>query len=134
MAPSVCVHCALGCNITAAERYGMLRRLVNRYNGEVTGYFLCHRGRLGLEIVNSERRITQLFLRNTPATAEDALNRLRGQASRRVIGIGSPRASLESNFALRSLVGENRFYAGIPATESGLLKLMLEVLRNGPAH
>src|ERR1039458_8941919 len=48
------------------------------------------------------------------ATAEDALNRLRGQASRRVIGIGSPRASLESNFALRSLVGENRVYAGIP--------------------
>ena len=22
MAPSVCVHCALGCNITGAERYG----------------------------------------------------------------------------------------------------------------
>jgi len=65
---------------------------------------------------------------------EDALNRLRGQASGKVIGIGSPRASLESNFALRSLVGENRFYAGIPATESRLLKLMLDVLRNGPAH
>ena len=31
-------------------------------------------------------------------------------------------------------MGENRFYAGIPATESGLLKLMLDVLRNGPAH
>ena len=51
-----------------------------------------------------------------------------------MIGIGSPRASLESNFALRSLVGEDRFYAGIPATESRLLKLMLDILRNGPAH
>ena len=51
-----------------------------------------------------------------------------------MIGIGSPRASLESNFALRSLVGEGRFYAGIPATESRLLKLMLDILRNGPAH
>ena len=59
MAPSVCVHCALGCNITAAERYGMLRRLVNRYNGEVNGYFLCDRGRFGYEFVNSERRIRQ---------------------------------------------------------------------------
>ena len=134
MAPSVCVHCALGCNITAGERYGMLRRLVNRYNGEVNGYFLCDRGRFGYEFVNSERRIRQPLLQNTAATAEDALNRLRRQASGRVIGIGSPRASLESNFALRSLVGENRFYAGIPATESGLLKLMLDVLRNGPAH
>ena len=59
MAPSVCVHCALGCNITAAERYGMLRRVVNRYNGEVNGYFLCDRGRFGYEFVNSERRIRQ---------------------------------------------------------------------------
>src|SRR5271165_2243654 len=46
-APSVCVHCALGCNIDAGERYGTLRRIVNRYNHEVNGYFLCDRGRRG---------------------------------------------------------------------------------------
>ena len=62
MAPSLCVHCGLGCNITAAERYGMLRRLVNRYNGEVNGYFLCDRGRFGYEFVNSDRRIRQPML------------------------------------------------------------------------
>ena len=44
-----------------------------------------------------------------------------------MIGIGSPRASLESNFALRALVGAERFYAGIPESESRLLKLMLDV-------
>ena len=134
MAPSVCVHCALGCNITAAERYGMLRRLVNRYNGEVNGYFLCDRGRFGYEFVNSERRIRQPLRKGKIATAEAALGHLRELASGKMIGIGSPRASLESNFALRSLVGEGRFYAGIPATESRLLKLMLDILRNGPAH
>ena len=134
MAPSVCVHCALGCNITAAERYGMLRRVVNRYNGEVNGYFLCDRGRFGYEFVNSERRIRQPLRKGKIATAEAALGHLRELASGTAIGIGSPRASLESNFALRSLVGEGRFYAGIPATESGLLKLMLDALRNGPAH
>jgi NADH-quinone oxidoreductase subunit G len=134
MAPSVCVHCALGCNITAAERYGMLRRLVNRYNGEVNGYFLCDRGRFGYEFVNSERRIRQPLLQSNVATAEAALGYLRGWTSGKVIGIGSPRASLESNFALRSLVGDGRFYAGIPATESRLLKLMLDILRHGPAH
>ena len=62
MAPSVCVHCALGCNITVGERYGMLRRIVNRYNDEVNGYFLCDRGRFGYEFVNSERRIRQPLL------------------------------------------------------------------------
>jgi len=135
MAPSVCVHCALGCNITAAERYGVLRRLVNRYNGEVNGYFLCDRGRFGYEFVNSERRIRQPLHKGNVATAKAALGYLRDDlASGKAIGIGSPRASLESNFALRSLVGDQRFFAGIPATESRLLKLMLDILRNGPAH
>ena len=134
MAPSVCVHCALGCNITAAERYGVLRRLVNRYNGEVNGYFLCDRGRFGYEFVNSERRIRQPLRKGEIATAEAALDYLRDLASGKMIGIGSPRASLESNFALRSLVGEGRFYAGFPATESRLLKLMLDILRKGPAR
>ncbi len=29
-APSICVHCGLGCNISPGERYGMLRRIVNQ--------------------------------------------------------------------------------------------------------
>jgi NADH-quinone oxidoreductase subunit G len=33
-APSICVHCALGCNIDAGERSGLLRRVVSRYNHE----------------------------------------------------------------------------------------------------
>ena len=37
------------------ERYGELRRVVNRYNHEVNGYFLCDRGRFGYEFVNSPR-------------------------------------------------------------------------------
>ena len=112
----------------------MLRRLVNRYNGEVNGYFLCDRGRFGYEFVNSERRIRQPLRNGNVATAEDALRDLRELASGKMIGIGSPRASLESNFALRSFVGEGRFYADIPATEARLLRLILDILRNGPAH
>jgi NADH-quinone oxidoreductase subunit G len=134
MAPSVCVHCALGCNITAAERYGALRRLVNRYNGEVNGYFLCDRGRFGYEFVNSSLRVREPMLQGKPVSTEAALARLRELSATNVIGIGSPRASLESNFALRSLVGANRFYAGISGTESRLLKLMLDIARGGPAR
>ena len=45
---------------------------------------------------------------------------LKGQ---RLIGIGSPRASLESNFALRELVGASNFYSGINAAELNNLRL-----------
>ena len=56
-APSVCMHCSLGCNTIPGERYGSLRRIRNRYNAEVNGYFLCDRGRYGYEFVNHERRL-----------------------------------------------------------------------------
>src|SRR5512142_1178308 len=58
-APSVCVNCSVGCNTITGERYGVLRRVRARYNGEVNGYFLCDRGRYGYEFVNSDRRIRE---------------------------------------------------------------------------
>jgi len=135
LAPSICVHCGLGCNISMGERYGLLRRVVNRYNGDVNGYFLCDRGRYGYEFVNSEYRIRQSKLRREPISTEAARLHLHDLASlSEAIGIGSPRASLESNFALRALVGANRFYAGVPESEFSLLRLMLDLLRSGPAR
>jgi len=56
-APSVCTGCAIGCNTTPGERYGSLRRIVNRYNSEINGYFICDRGRFGFDYVNNEERI-----------------------------------------------------------------------------
>ena len=56
-APSICVHCGAWAAIsTPGERYGTLRRIRNRYNGEVNGYFLCDRGRYGYEFVNGDHR------------------------------------------------------------------------------
>ena len=136
LAPSICVHCGLGCNISIGERYGMLRRVINRYNGEVNGYFLCDRGRYGYEFVNSEHRTHHPVLRGEQVSADSARKRLHELAAEpsSVIGIGSPRASLESNFALRSLVGADRFYAGVSERDLSLLRLMLDVLRAGPAQ
>jgi len=132
-APSVCVHCALGCNVDAGERYGTVRRIVNRYNHEVNGYFLCDRGRFGYEFVNSERRFHAPVLHGRPASAAMAQTHLReAVASGRAIGIGSPRASLESNFALRTLVGPDHFHSGIADDEAKLVKQMIEILRRGP--
>ncbi len=48
-----------------------------------------------------------------------------------MIGIGSPRASIESNFALRELVGAENFYTGIARGEQERLQLALKVLREG---
>jgi NADH-quinone oxidoreductase subunit G len=134
MAPSVCVHCAAGCNISVGERYGMLRRIVNRYNHEVNGYFLCDRGRFGYEFVNSEQRIHECLLDGQQVDVTRAMFRL-GTLLRegRAIGIGSPRASLESNFALRELVGADHFYAGVEEDEWAVTLAAVEILKNGPA-
>jgi len=126
-APSICVHCGLGCNTIAGERYGYLRRIINRYNGAVNGYFLCDRGRFGYEFVNSERRLTgSLMSSGLPARLL--------YFGARVIGIGSPRASLEANFALMSLVGEEHYYSGLSQTDHALLSKIIDILQEGPAR
>ena len=139
-APSLCVHCALGCNILAGERYGELRCIRNRYHGQVNGYFLCDRGRFGYEFVNAEGRLRKPLLHRLPDQAESvgatealaSLARLTADPSR-VIGIGSPRASLEANFALRTLVGPERFHLGMADEEAALVALTREILQRGPA-
>lgn len=140
MAPSICVHCGLGCNTTPGERYGQLRRIVNRFNDQVNGYFLCDRGRFGYEFVNSEWRIRGPMLRQGESLAtvggDEAIDNVRSLLSEsgRAIGIGSPRASVESNFALRRLVGAENFFSGISGRDHRLLSLMLDVLGSSPAR
>ncbi len=182
-APSICINCAVGCNTVPGERYGVLRRVRARYNGEVNGYFLCDRGRYGYEFVNGERRIrsililgrargsetgleqvakpvdefaadpgsgvaspdfskpslvpteTTVTLPEQALSREQVLQRLGALvAGRQVIGIGSPRASLEANFALRTLVGPERFYSGVPEREARLIRLIVDILRHGNAR
>jgi NADH-quinone oxidoreductase subunit G len=134
-APSVCVHCAVGCNTIPGERYGTIRRVRTRYNGEVNGYFLCDRGRYGYEFVNGPDRITHAFHGSEQVTPETAMKLAAGWvgAAPRLVGIGSPRASLEANYALRDLVGAENFFSGVPDARLEREKLMLQVLRDGPA-
>ncbi len=141
-APSVCHHCSLGCNIIPGERYGKLRRVSTRYNGEVNGYFLCDRGRYGYEFVNNEERIRYTLERSNSTgklevyRKEHVLNDI-GEAlknSKRVIGIGSPRASLESNYMLQRLVGKDDFYQGVSEKDYALTQKAYDILQNGPAR
>ena len=136
-APSICHGCSSGCNISPGERYGEIRRIENRYNGSVNHYFLCDRGRFGYGHVNLTDRPRQPLLQDggdkLAITVDGALNRaadaLRTAAG--VIGIGSPRASLESNFALRELVGAANFYSGVEQSEWECLQKMLQILQHG---
>ncbi|MCC2626852.1 MAG: nuoG [Thermomicrobiales bacterium] len=139
-AQSICPHCSVGCNTTPGERYGTLRRIVNRYNSQVNRYFLCDRGRFGYGYVNDESRIRRPLLRaaaGKPARPEGQPQAIAYSAglleqAHGVIGIGSPRASLEANMALRSLVGAEHFYPGFLEREQRLLNAVLAVLREGP--
>jgi len=132
-APSICHGCSSGCNISPGERYGELRRIENRYNGSVNQYFLCDRGRFGYGYVNRKDRPRQPLLGQQKLGLDAALDKaaelLRG---RNIVGIGSPRASLESNYALLELVGGEHFYSGIEAAELGRIRLVLDVLKNSP--
>ncbi|MBU6425046.1 MAG: NADH-quinone oxidoreductase subunit NuoG [Rhodospirillales bacterium] len=140
-APSICTGCGLGCNTTVNERAGELRRIVNRYNGSVNGYFLCDRGRFGFGFVNAPARIRTPLARGpdgrqVPVSREDAIARfaaLLGTGGR-IVGIGSPRASLESNFALRTLVGAENFHPGFSARQGRLLRLIADIQRAGATH
>ena len=79
-----------------------------------------------------QRRGDDLITLNAEQAMQGAADILR--QSKKVIGIGSPRASVESNFALRELVGADNFYTGIAQGEQERLQLALSVLRDGGIH
>ncbi len=139
-APSVCVGCGVGCNTLAGERYGRLKRIHNRYNRAVNGYFLCDRGRFGGNFANSEQRLDYPALRGEGGrfralSSTDAGRELSERiAGKRLAGIGSPRAGFESNLLLRELVGVGNFCSGAEDSEQELLRRILAHLVNTSAH
>ena len=139
-APSVCAGCAVGCNTLPGERYGVLKRVHNRYHPELNGYFLCDRGRFGSGYVNASERLRQAGARAADgvfevlapdAAAAQLAEVLSGGG---VIGIGSPRASLENNLALKRLVGDERFAVGVSSVQAELDESMLSIHQAGGAR
>ncbi len=135
-APSVCVNCALGCNTMPGERYGKLKRIHNRFNKAVNGYFLCDRGRYGGNFVNSDKRLDYPGLRQADQTYKavgqsEAIERITEHwgDGRAVAAIGSPRASLESNYLLQKLVGAGNFNPGLSDREFKLIDSICQILR-----
>ncbi|MBU3845504.1 MAG: NADH-quinone oxidoreductase subunit NuoG [Candidatus Acinetobacter avistercoris] len=133
-APSVCQGCSSGCNISPGERYGELRRVENRFNGEVNQYFLCDKGRFGTGYVNRADRPRQPQFRSNAnvetVSVDQALDTVIANIQgKKVLGIGSPRASIESNFALRELVGQENFSTGLSQKEQNLVELAASIMQ-----
>jgi NADH-quinone oxidoreductase subunit G len=128
-APSLCQHCAVGCNTSLSERYGSVRRVTNRYNADINGYFLCDRGRFGFDFVNSELRRRHISLNGQPGQWQDKTLRQMLSAKGKWIGIGSSQASLEDNFALQQLVGTENFCVALDSKQEQLLQLNMAILQ-----
>lgn len=138
-APSVCQQCSVGCNISPGERYGELRRIENRFNGDVNHYFLCDKGRFTHGYVNRDDRPRQpqhkqlgnLVNLSVDAALDKAIASLKGK---KVLGIGSSRASLETNHALRDLVGAEQFSTGMTRREQALIEQVIQLQRTEGIH
>ncbi|MEE4146308.1 MAG: NADH-quinone oxidoreductase subunit NuoG [Halieaceae bacterium] len=138
-APSVCTGCAVGCNTIPGERYGRLKRVHNRFNAEVNGYFLCDRGRFGAGFVNSDKALEFPGLREADGRYRaldhhEALHRMTALcAAGKVAAVGSPRASVEANYLLRLLAGPDNFAPGFSDAEQDLAGLALRLQQQSAA-
>jgi NADH-quinone oxidoreductase subunit G len=111
LAPSVCPHCPVGCNVLPGARHRMLQRVRMRENPRVNGAYLCDRGQFGHGYVMDPARPRTLRVAADGTDWEGAvaltggalleIARQHGAAS--VALIASSRASLETHFALRQL-------------------------------
>jgi NADH-quinone oxidoreductase subunit G len=107
-APSLCIHCSLGCNTITNARYRAVVRVEARLNEAVNGYFICDRGRFGFPYVNHPKRPREPRVNGSASLLEEAVQaagkRLAGiqdRAGRNAIAcLGSGRNSLETQSML----------------------------------
>jgi NADH-quinone oxidoreductase subunit G len=132
-APSICQHCSVGCNTSLSERYGSVRRVTNRFNDHLNGYFLCDRGRYGFSFVDNEARRQTITMDGQPNKWADTAINVRLKDNGKWIGIGSSQASLEDNFALQQLVGSENFNPGLDAQQEKLLATHTAILNQWQA-
>lgn len=73
-APSLCIHCGLGCNTLGAVRYREVLRVEARENPRINGEFLCDRGRYGFGYASLPNRPRQAMIGGTPVPSAQAVS------------------------------------------------------------
>lgn len=107
-APSICLHCSLGCNITGSARYREVVRIEAHHHPDVNGYFICDRGRFGFAYANHPERPRRARVKGKEVSFEEAihytagkLRQLRDRVGKSAVAcLGSPRSSLETQASL----------------------------------
>lgn len=135
-APGICQSCSVGCNISIGERYGEIRRIENRYHENINHYLICDLGRFGYSHTNLNQRPKKpthindnnLNILNFDEAIKIGVDFFKRY--KRIIGVGSIRSSIENNFALQELVGEENFSNGMLEKEQVCIRLILEFLKN----
>ncbi|MGO9174961.1 MAG: molybdopterin-dependent oxidoreductase [Desulfobaccales bacterium] len=128
-APSLCLHCSLGCNTTGSARYRAMVRQEGRFQEMVNGYFICDRGRFGLFYESHPERPRRARISGAEVDGREAVAaaaaRLAGIVERfgpgAVACLGSARSSLQTQAMLRRFClalgwPQPRFFA-VPSRE-----------------
>jgi NADH-quinone oxidoreductase subunit G len=107
--PSLCPHCATGCNTTIGSREGVVYRQTPRDNPAVNQCWMCDPGRLNYKFINDPARLTTPLIGGAkaewPAAIVHVAERLAAirAAGGKVAGIGSARATTEELFLFAKL-------------------------------
>jgi NADH-quinone oxidoreductase subunit G len=119
--PSVCNHCAVGCNLTLGTRRSAqggggweILRVMTRQNEQVNEIWICDKGRFGHHHVKSAERLSRPLVRDAngklaPASWDDALSMVAGHlkaADERVAGIVGDRLTNEDYYLFSRLFRE----------------------------
>lgn len=116
-APSVCLHCSLGCNVMPGARYREVLRVEARECEAVNGPFICDRGRFGYFYTNRDDRPLQARVDGKPSTWDEACGQAAGRlqtiadkyGSEAIAVLGSARSSLETQLGITRLCKNNRW-------------------------
>ncbi len=110
-APSICIHCSLGCHTTVSARYREIVRQEARASEAVNGYFICDRGRHGFHYANLASRPRRAAVAGEAApwpqafqSASERLKAIEKKAGADAVAVlGSLRSSLETQAMLARL-------------------------------
>jgi NADH-quinone oxidoreductase subunit G len=103
-APSLCIHCSLGCSTVGSARYREMIRLEARLHEAVNGHFICDRGRYGFQYAGRLDRPRQARIGGEGAprslavekAAEKLTQVIKTHGSQAVACASSTRCSLET--------------------------------------
>lgn len=97
-APSICLHCSLGCNLTVSARYRKVVRHEARVNPQVNGHFICDRGRYGYAYASLAERPRRALSDGRPIRVAAALHEVTRRLEAVVAASGSDGVAMVGGF------------------------------------